>query len=158
MDKEIKENDEVLKELGYTLRSKIGDTNIRTNIWYKVNKKENLPFGNHVEEVEKEKCTAINIHFDLYKNNVFNTYTIDFEFFIDSRECGIGGYLYNLSNIKYVNIQKEYKKAVEETSKIIKTLDLNLDVKSMDNKINGLKDKIKQLEKEIKFLGELKNE
>lgn len=132
---------------------KIGDTNIRTNIWYKVKNENLIPFGNHVKEEEKEKCSSIKIIFDIDK--YFDEYDLSFQFFIDSREYGIGGNLYEIKDIEEQNLPKAYETLIKETAKIIKTLELKVDKDKLNNEINDLEDEIKKQQEEIEFLKEL---
>lgn len=144
------------RKITHSKYEKIGDTNIRTNIWYKVKNKHLIPFGNHVKEEEKEKCISIKIIFD--NDKYFDEYNLSFQFFIDSRMYGIGGELYKVEYIEEQNLTEAYETLIKETAKIIKTLGLEIDKDKLNNEINDLESKIKEQQEEIKFLKGLKNE
>lgn len=149
-------------KIQYKKYTKIGGTNFRTNIWYKVKNKDKIPFGNHVPQEEKDKCTSIKIIFTCDKdisfwNRVDTVYSLAFIFFIDSRKFGLGGYICLKDEIEEADVQKEYKKVLRKTVKIIKALGLKIDKQKMNKKVKELQNEIKQNQKMIKFLKGLKN-
>lgn len=139
--------------------AKIGDSDYRFDVWYKVSDKSKIPFGYHVEEEEIEKCENILFAFDLCKNMYFREYEIEILFFIDSREYGCGGHVSSISKISFAeDLQKKFKELSQKAVEKIETWGLEINKDKLIEQIQDLKNQKKDIDCSIGTLKQMLEE
>jgi len=130
--------------------AKIGDSDYRFDVWYKVSDKGKIPFGFHVEEEEIEKCENILFTFDVCKNPYFREYEIEVIFFIDSREYGCGGHVLSISKISFdEDIQKRFEELLQRSADKIKDWGLEVNKEKLIESIQDFENQKRDLDRSI---------
>lgn len=115
------QSDEKVNPFKVPTFAKIGNSDYRFDIWYKVSDKSKIPFGSHVDEDEIEKCENILFTFDVCKNPYFREYKIEVLFFIDSREYGCGGHVLGIPKIGFdEDLRKRFEELLQRSADKIK--------------------------------------
>lgn len=148
-------NDEKLTPFNSRFK-KIGDSDYRFDVWYKVSDKSKIPFGWHVKQEEIDKCENILFAFDLCKNEYFREYTIEILFFADSREYGCGGHVLSIPKISFDDdLQKHYKELLQGSIDRIKGWGLEINKEKLLETIQDLENQKRDLDRSIVVMKQL---
>ena len=130
--------------------AKIGNSDYRFDIWYKVSDKSKIPFGSHVDEEEIEKCENVLFTYDFTKNEYFQEYIIEVLFFIDSRKYGCGGHVLAIPKISFdEDLQKRFEELLQRSADKIKDWGLEVNKEKLTKHIQTFENQKRDLDRSI---------
>lgn len=129
---------------------KIGDSDYRFDVWYKVSDKSKIPFGWHVKQEEIDKCENILFAFDFYKSDYLNEFKLEVMFFMDSREYGCGGYVSSVPEIGFdEDLQKHFEELLQRSADKIKGWGLEVNKEKLLETIQDLENQKRDIDRSI---------
>lgn len=141
------QNDEKISPFKVPTFAKIGNSDYRFDIWYKVSDKSKIPFGSHVEEEEIEKCENVLFTYDFTKNDYFQEYEIEVLFFIDSKEYGCGGNVFCIPKIgSDEDLQKRFEELLQNSADKIKDWGLEVNKEKLTECTQTFEDQKRDLD------------
>lgn len=141
------QNDEKVNPFKVPTFAKIGNSDYRFDIWYKVSDKSKISFGSHVDEEEIEKCENILFTYDFCKNEVFREWDMDVIFFMDSREYGCGGHVFHLPKIPFgEDLWGKFVELLQKSADVIKNWGLELNKEKLTKQIQTFENQKRDLD------------
>lgn len=141
------QNDEKVNPFKVPTFAKIGNSDYRFDIWYKVSDKSKIPFGSHVVEEEIEKCENVLFTYDFTKNEYFQEYTIKVLFFIDSKEYGYGGHVLGIPKIGFdEDLRKRFEELLQRSADKIKDWGLEVNKEKLTGRIQTYENQKRDLD------------
>lgn len=135
---------------------KIGDSDCRFNVWYKLSDRSKIPFGNHVKPEEIEECKNILFVFDFYESDFHKEYELEVMFFMDSREYGCGGCVSRIPEIGFdENLQEKLKELMQKTADKIKSWGLEVNKEKLIEQIQDFENQKREIDCSINTLKEM---
>lgn len=136
--------------------TKIGDSDYRFDVWYKVSDKSKIPFGWHVKQEEIEKCENILFTYDFCKDEVFRKWDMDVIFFMDSREYGCGGHVFHFPKIPFgEDLWGKFVELLQKSADVIKNWGLELNKEKLIESIQKFEDQKKEIDCSISTLKQM---
>lgn len=141
------QSDEKVNPFKVPTFAKIGNSDYRFDIWYKVSDKSKIPFGWHVKQEEIEKCENILFAYDFCKNEVFREWDMDVIFFIDSREYGCGGHVFCIPKISFdEDLWKRFEELLQKSADKIKDWGLEVNKEKLTGRIQTYENQKRDLD------------